>query len=284
MLTLHFQSKFARLTRAHLEQLGFPTPAEATDGDVLLQFHRLTERLIEPKPRRLCIAQGLQCPAAHRDGFEQLKQKIEAGDDLRPHLSRRLLNNDGLFNDWGIQHLHLGTTLEDDGFISRTGPLLYAKFGEEAAHLVTVAEHGQWTNTDLIQCIHDNWPEVIVSYKAEVSRDELTSAERKTLRKQNVNATVCVRDGTVYLPLGGGMMMNGVSMNARIRTDQLMLSLNRWEDEMLKNEANMRQHIATQGHRPPNPWVFDLWVEDGMVAAVSGQPGPHPFVVPLGHL
>lgn len=284
MLSLDFQANLAELVGEHMQQIGFPSPPSASPGDVLLHWHRLTNRLIEPKPRKLSIAEGLTSPQEHAKGLELIKQKIEAGAELRPHLSRGLLSNDGLFNDWGIHHLHLGTTAEGDGFVKRTGPLLYAKFDDDGAYLLAIRPHWQWTNTDFVECIHANWPELIAEFKMNAPPEHLTSAQRKNLRRKNANATVSVRDGTVYLPLGGGMMVNGDSLDARIRSEHLAFRLSQWEKQLRAQESPMRAYLATQGVSPPDPWKFDLWVRDGFVSAVSGQTGPEPFVLPLGQL
>lgn len=53
---------------------------------------------------------------------------------------------------------------------------------------------------------------------------------------------------------------------------------------MRRNDAKMLEHVAKPGGRPPDHREFGLLVKDGFVAAVSGQPGPEPFVVPLGPL
>ena len=56
--------------------------------------------------------------------------KIRKGEDLT-HLSKRITDldyNDALLNDCGIHHLHLGIDVDDSGFDTRIGPLLFVHF------------------------------------------------------------------------------------------------------------------------------------------------------------
>lgn len=54
---------------------------------------------------------------------------------------------------------------EPNGFVNRTGPVLFARFDEQNAYLINVWSHGNWTNQDMIRIIHNNWPESIEDLK-----------------------------------------------------------------------------------------------------------------------
>ena len=67
------------------------------------------------------------------------------------HLSRKIVDldyDDDLLNDWDIYHLHLGTNLHIDGFVKRTGPMLFVRFNEQNAYFKNVMGHGSWTNVN----------------------------------------------------------------------------------------------------------------------------------------
>jgi hypothetical protein len=95
-------------------------------------------------------------------GIDLVGSKIELGIDLRPHISRKIVDlhfDDDLLNEWDIHHLHLGTTLDANGFVKRTGPVLFVRFDRQNAYFINVLGHGSWTNQDMIRIIHRKWPE-----------------------------------------------------------------------------------------------------------------------------
>ena len=57
-----------------------------------------------------------------------------------------LKNLDGLLNEWGVHHLHLGTKSysKNHAFIARTGPLLLALIAEDDFYAINVYLHGAW--------------------------------------------------------------------------------------------------------------------------------------------
>ena len=89
----------------------------------------------------------------HHGVVNDIVRAIEAGEDLTPRLSRgvktayepkpmrdkrlhRRRDLDLLIADWGVHHLHLGTTVCADGFVERGDDLLFAAFGDDTAYLL----------------------------------------------------------------------------------------------------------------------------------------------------
>ena len=73
-------------------------------------------------------------------------------------------------------------------------------------YLIQVLPHveEEWVNTQLIQILHDNWPETIAHANHRLMKPETFSTlKRQSLRSYNANFVVTVPDGTVYLPLSG---------------------------------------------------------------------------------
>ena len=141
----------------------------------------------------------------------EIVNKLTHGDDVNPFLSKRVkkLNQpkfaDLLLSEWGIHHLHF-----DEG---RSNELLFIFFNGSDAYLIDILEHEKpdgsvvtWTNTDLIQVMHDNWPNLLKPFvfKTNSQVPVLTTKERRTLRNKAVTSTVIVNDGTEYMPMGGG--------------------------------------------------------------------------------
>ena len=89
------------------------------------------------------------------------------------HLERYLFDeqlrspsfNDALLNDWGIHHVHLGTTIDSDGFVTRTEPVLFARFDSANAYLIDVLPHGSWSLQRLVKDLYDNWSASIKHFR-----------------------------------------------------------------------------------------------------------------------
>lgn len=67
-----------------------------------------------------------------------------------------------MLNDWGIYHLHLGTTIQSDGFVEQDNDeLLFARITPTKFYLINVMKHGDWERKLIVEILHSNWPETI---------------------------------------------------------------------------------------------------------------------------
>ena len=285
VLLLDFYGDYIALVKATLARLGYAADEATADEDVAVRYYNLFHRLVEPVPRAVHVAPSLVCPPEHETGFDEVKRKIADGVDLRPHLSSRLADldyNDAMLNDWGIHHLHLGTVLMDNGFVERTGPLLYARFVRDAAYLLAIVGHGAWTNTDFIECLHTHWPSVIAPWKAHgLSPVHLKAEHRKNIRRKNGNVTVTTQDGTAYFPPGGGLTSSGGAVQVLRETDYTRFIVLGWQKIVLEHENEIRERASAKGVATPEPWQFQLKIEDGQGFAVAEAEN---LSIPLGPL
>ena len=159
--------------------------------------------------------------------MEQLQRKVTDGEDLRQHLSKghaRLGTLDGLLNEWGVHHLHLGTapSSRDPSLIERSGPVLFARITADDFYAINVYTHGDWEQTSVLESLHHNWPSTIKSYRIHgIQGEPLTEEQRRNLRKVNMQTATTTEDGTVYMSIGGGVASSGTSAEAVRRADML---------------------------------------------------------------
>lgn len=206
------------IKRDELENLGYST-TDLDDETVSVQYFTLKNRSIENKPRNILKSDIFHCPIELSSGLSLLEEKINTGEDLRPHQSRSLKaleKNDGLLFDWNIYHFHLGTTIESDGFINRTGPLAYAFVDDENVYFLDVLAHGAWTNSDLLRILERNWPDTVEKFKVGNGSDYNPSIvysdnDIAELRQANINTIVNLRDGVGLIGPGGGVAGSGDS-------------------------------------------------------------------------
>lgn len=157
-------------------------------------------------------------------GLEKLVSAAEDGDDLRPWLHDAIFidKQDALMNDWGIQHYHLGLSLESRASgrnkISRTGDLLYAMHKEHTAklYMIGVFDHGSFSEKQLLEIVNADWPDLLGHAKIENLIDishSPSSPEIHQLRKNQINSAVEI-DGEFFMGPGGGYTMSGHSTTA----------------------------------------------------------------------
>jgi hypothetical protein len=203
------------------------------------------KKIIQPKKRTVHKSDTFSCPSEHLEGLEILEKKIIDGELLRPNQSRMLKNlkdKDGLLFDWGIFHLHLGKDVESDGFIKRTGPLLYVLFDDNNAYFIDVLEHGQWTNQNLLKVIYKNWPQTIESYRIKGEgiiglEKNCSDEEINQLRRANVNVLIEIEPKVIFIGPGGGVAASGHSMEAIQNHMDNRRELQRLENQIKDNTA-----------------------------------------------
>lgn len=245
-IKMDFVGEWERNIRSALAAAGYAVPASLDHNELCHRHMNLQRRLVARRPRTILRAAEFTCPPGFAVGLSQVQQKIESGDDLRPHLSRGLTdldNHDMLLNDWGIHHLHLGTTLGSDGFVERTDPVIFARFVEDVAYLLTVLPHGSWARQDFVRTLHRNWPESISRYRLqgvvglaqELTDEEIAQARSIKIkgekrRRAALNTFVEVEPGVVYAPIGGGYSTAQTSITVVFDCDRIIERLQAYEE------------------------------------------------------
>jgi hypothetical protein len=235
---------------AYLRNTGLPAcglkyrNSRSPEENTMRFINPYNRRIPAIKPRAVHESQELTIPPEYRQDYDALVALIKAGGDLKPYLSRHIVKrkrpdwNDGLLNSWGIQHLHFR--------IEGTDHLLFCVITGSDVFLIQtlphVAEH--WVNTQLIQILHDNWPETIARTRHTALKPEVfPTAKRQLLRSYNANFPITVADGTVYLPLTGGTMASGDSVEDRVNCDKIFHELKFWQDTVALNVLAIRSAL-----------------------------------------
>jgi hypothetical protein len=207
-------------------------------------YQRYKCRIIEQYSRVVKEPHDLVIPPEHAAAYQEIVSDIQAGNTLKKYQSRRLKDlhyDDDMLSHWGIQHLHLGRELEEDGFVKRFGDLLFVHFTKDHAHVLGFFNHSSWCDSDLIEIMHNNWPNQLIVCKTN-SDNGCTDTEIAVLRKKNGNCNVVVSDGTEYLPPGMGVTANGSPVNAVLNSQRVIHMFNQ-EFEVIK--ANITQILQS---------------------------------------
>src|ERR1035438_3372130 len=211
--------------------------------DNTMRYLNAHRRIPITAPRMVHEPRGWSSPQGYEDDYVALKRLITSGGDLRPYLSRQIPRkcadkNDGLLNSEGIQHLHFRPLGTKD--------ILLCRITDTDVFVIKVLPHcggdDEWkVDTSLLQILHDNWPEEIAAGQCHGLKGEAKpSSERLTLRNHNANFVTTMRDDTVYLAPGGGLMASGDCSDDRTNCDKIFGELAYWQGIVKNNAARFR--------------------------------------------
>ncbi|QQL44423.1 hypothetical protein [Sulfuriroseicoccus oceanibius] len=254
MINADFYDDWIEILRGRLAELGYTIPANSTHEDISILYFNALRRRIQPAPRTVHRSAEFSCPSELQAGLEDLEAKIVGGDDLTPHLSRGLKKagkQDDMLNDWGVYHLHLGTSIEGDGFAERTGPVLFALVTTSSLYEIQVYPHGNWSNREVVEIIHKNWPDTIERYRLKGVIDiahNPTSEDVKLLRDAHVNTSLKMDDGAIYMSIGGGMMSDGTGSDVLMQADWHAKTVVDLERSIKSNPSEILTALKEQGH------------------------------------
>jgi len=253
---IEIEADFVADVRNELEGdlVGLGYPAVVATGDAYKDAHRVCmdhfnafARRISQRARavhwsaELTARESTLAPAL-RAGLAAATTELEAGQDVRPRLSRSLKDrdfDDKMLNDWGIHHLHLGVVIESDGFVARTGDVLFVMVRPDDVYLLDVRGHGAWTDADLVEIVHAQWPETLDAFRLNgVTGFDLTPRQRKNLRARNMNAGVTMKDGTFYAGIGGGLSASAMNFAAVRWGDMLLATAREVENAVRSFDPN----------------------------------------------
>lgn len=266
-IEIDFLSDWANILAKELEVRGYSLLGDEDVNNISHKYFNLQKRLITRQKRKIHIAKEFSCPTEHLAGLENLKDKIQKGEDLRLHLSKKIVElnyDDPLLNDWGIHHLHLGTELDKRSFIKRTGPVLFSRFDDLNAFFINVMPHGTWSNQEMLRILYRNWPDTFEKYRVNGItgfENNRTDSEIALLRKGNVLSTIEVEPGVVLYPIGGGYMSSGISFEVIMVSDDYIRRISYLEDYVKSNIEKLADNALNQGYSLGQKLKFTLKID-----------------------
>ncbi|MEP5132192.1 hypothetical protein, partial [Nonlabens ulvanivorans] len=226
-----------------------------TPDEISIQYYSDKKKIIQSKKRIIKKSNVFSCPNDLKDGLELIEKKIIDGDTLRPHQSRgfkKLDSKDGMLFDWDIYHLHLGTIIESDGFVNRTGPLLYLLVDDNCTYFIDVQDHGKWSKQEFLKIIDENWPEIISQNK--IKNNNIVGLEKNfndqeiaDLRKANINVLVEISPGNIVINPGGGVSASGDSMDSVHKHMENKRELDKLQKSIIDNPEHFLKKVFKDG-------------------------------------
>ena len=223
---------------------------------LLTYYYGVTRRLVTPRCRKIHKARGFACPEKHRKALAAIERRITNGDDLSPHLSTKigeLKNVDTLLNGWGVHHLHLGDRVEkkgkNEGFVQRDDPVLLCHFTETDAYFLEVIDHDSFSSQSVIDIMLNNWPSLLSArhlpgvtlHPADLSNEDVFK-----LTEAGYMTPVAAKDGSVYMPAGGGASASRDNLNDVIATNRLLTYLSDMQKTIVRHLQANRDPLADE--------------------------------------
>jgi len=216
-----------------------------------------------------------------------LEEKVKNGEDISPYLHNKLSRpdyQDGLLNDWGIHHFHIGEIDKQSGKVIRTGPLLYALVKDDHFYMIDVMSHKDFSKQRLLDIIYSNWPDVIEDHeiKGALGLDYVCNDDEVSkLRNHGISTLTMRSDGTVHLPIGGGITTSKASVNVVIQSKKCLQALMEAERLLKRDAGEIAQSAIVRGYAVGSKLSFVLKMEDNLFFGVEKSSG---FAVPLPSL
>ena len=271
MITMDLVQDLADVMRVELAALGFDTSNIPEDSvETMKAWFRMSRYRIVPRRRNVLRAQNFFTLGEERR-LAILEEKLRSGEDVNMHLSYRTVDPtkpDPLFDHWDIAHLHLGEEIDArTGRIERTKNVLLCRIDENSVYFIKVVPHGRgvdepWYEQELVEIIHRNWPESIEFAQARgvesVSPQWESKEDIKALRQANLVTMMTMRDGTVYMPLGGGTTGDATNVMDRLRIKRVIESAKEAEECLRKAYGTIRENARTLGYHFKDEVSFRL--------------------------
>lgn len=198
--------------------------ADAYEDRLVSLYMNWVTKKIPCSPRTIKYCNNFSCPSGYEAGLHQVEQEIQNGDDLSPRLSRQIYKaqfKDKMLFDFGITHLHLGTTNDarHPGLIQGREKILYVRFNHKnEAIFICINQHGLWDDRSLLEELDNSFPDELNDFvlPSQISSlDNYTDAERVSFKERDVNTSIVINGKTIMSP-GGGFSCAGTSMNSSI--------------------------------------------------------------------
>jgi hypothetical protein len=264
---------------------------------LLVVYHNWASRLVGLQPRRVHKSSAFQknpLAAQRASDLAQIIADIQHGRDLKKYLSRDVVRApakapgagrrpdlDLMLNHWGVHHLHISTIVEADGFVVRGNPLLFICFRPNAAYLIDIMKHGDWTRDHVLEVLAGEWPNDGVIHeikKVSGTSQIITESQRANLRGNGCN-TAFAFGGKVFMPASLSMS-GGTTFMASRWADYVLRKLGAFEQALIADPRCLSQDFERHGLVFPDVPALEFAIRDEGAVLVETKTGALMNVAP----
>lgn len=251
---------------------------------LIVKLYTFWDKYIQPKHRLVKYSVQLEqkrpsLPMQIQEALDKMQQWCEQGVDINGFQGRGLYGQGSRDYQnvlYGVVHLHLSAkksdpapVLKKGGFAKPSRYLLYAVFTDKTAYFLDVETHpdskgpdaDRWTSLRFLE-IMEQWPELVQGRKiegmklcdGEGNEIHLGDEELAELTRNHVNAFLPTKSGG-YMPFHGGAVGSGDSMEAFLKADGLMRTVQmvklRYQSDRKQLHAAFAQVLKSAGKTVP---------------------------------
>jgi len=244
-------------------------------------------------PHKLHFSKEFLAQNEHREIYKNaisiIIRIIENGGCITPYLSKNVKklrkdNQDYLFNNWGVMHLHLGneSCSEKNNFIQRTGHLLFMRLIENDAYFIKIYKHPsekesdkEWSKLEIIQIMENNWPHTIGKLKGVPGLGYKYSDKERydDLWKKGSDTVLEIisisGEPVIAVPPGGGSVASGEAAKDVLLYLQQTDHLKKIEKDILKNIEKIKIVIKKNGFNLEKGICFQLIKRDNKWSVIE---------------
>ncbi|HSH65583.1 MAG TPA: hypothetical protein VLB84_07255 [Bacteroidia bacterium] len=264
MIKINWKEEVIKLVKEHFKSLGILYNENLDAYNCLIDFMNLQAKLIKPSPRIVLKSKELEnrkISFEERKALNAIKIKIENGENITFHMSKKVLNpshNDLLFNDWLIHHLHLSNTRtqQNQKFYDRTKNVLFATFIKTHAFFIDIIAHGKngephvFAKKELLEIIYRNWPKLLENYEYKGFKllHNPTNEEIEMSRRAGLMFGMTEISGKTFFNPGRGMATSGHNVHTVRRATEVMRHLHKTliyiQNNLEDTKAELSQEVG----------------------------------------
>jgi hypothetical protein len=289
---MDFYADIIRIAKAELDKFEMDYADLSQDRKIVERWTNVNVKLIRPEPRN--VVESAKVVAVPHDptispALSMIKTKFRRGEDVNPHLSRRIFYEDFtdyLFSDWNIYHLHLSMVFESGYFMSRSDSLLFVTIHDQCVYFIDIRPHNEhrgFAQKELLKIVHDEWPHVIERFRLPATGlvDNFDNPDEiETLRKAGLSIMHAF-GSDVYTSPGGGITTAKTSLRVSLDVDMLYDAVKNVMEYIQQNESTIRRRIASRLGLPPIIMDFHLeWTNKGFLVVEQNSNYKFPLFPP----
>ncbi len=255
---------------------------------LIVAYCEMRLRRVASQARDVEVSGAFSVPPHLAKGVRILFDKVEHGDDIWPHQSRKILSTkgrDGMLYDFGVHHFHLGVAPDPKhpNLVQGTPELLFACVTPKRFYAIGIFDHESWTDLEVLDIAHRNWPELLDPFRLRGIKgpgrgNRLSNTEVASIRGHGANAGYTSVDGLdQFGPPGGGQTTASTSFRARLEADRLihharsleLLVRNKVTQVQLQRGLQPAEEVQLfcghhQGYAIASPTLLHVAIEDSI--------------------
>lgn len=272
-INCNFYEQYITQVRNDLEAIGYDH-SNLSNKDCLVTWFDWKIRIVNPGIRTIKKSDTFNCLTHLELGLSKLEKAFKTNEAIWPWQSKRIEDVqylDGLFADWGILHFHLGTDLKTDGYIDRTGRLLYAIVTQNTVYEIGIYSHNDWYEYDILNIVERNWPDLLGPYILKDVIDVLnpisSREDVKSSRIAKINRAIKLNSGRIVFSPGGGITLGNTSVKASLHAINISKEMREWE-KIVSSDITT---LVNNGKLEDKDYNITLKVDTNGVVATDGN-------------